>query len=186
MNKTMITGFPRIGENRELKNALENYWSNKTNFKELENVARELRKKHWLDQNNKGIAIISSNDFSYYDTMLDTTVMLNAIPERFRNIEDNTERYFAMARGNDSAVAMEMTKWFNTNYHYIVPELDENVNFQLSPEKSSTNTKKQKISVLKQKSILSGQLLLLDYQKLKTGKTLLFILTERFRFTKNC
>ena len=99
ISKTMITGFPRIGENRDLKKALEGYWSSKTTFEELENAAQELRKKHWLEQKNKGIEYISSNDFSYYDNMLDTSVMLNAIPERFRNIEDDAERYFAMARG---------------------------------------------------------------------------------------
>ncbi len=132
---TLITGFPRIGENRELKKALENFWSKKSTLGELEKVASELRKKHWLEQKNRGIELISVNDFSFYDNMLDTCVMLNVIPERFRNIDDKTERYFAMARGNALSAAMEMTKWFNTNYHYIVPELSKDINFKLNTDK---------------------------------------------------
>jgi 5-methyltetrahydropteroyltriglutamate--homocysteine methyltransferase len=166
----MITGFPRIGENRELKKALENYWSNKISFKELENVARELRKKHWLEQKNKGIDIISSNDFSYYDNMLDTSVMLNAIPERFRNIKDNAERYFAMARGNASAMAMEMTKWFNTNYHYIVPELDESIKFQLNPEKIINEYQEAKDLGIKTKINIIGPITFIGLSKTTNGK----------------
>lgn len=86
----------------------------------MEIVAKGLRKKHWFEQKNRGIEMISCNDFSYYDNMLDTVIMLNAIPERFRKIKNKAERYFTMARGNDQAVAMEMTKWFNTNYHFIL------------------------------------------------------------------
>jgi 5-methyltetrahydropteroyltriglutamate--homocysteine methyltransferase len=133
--KTLITGFPRIGENRELKKALENYWAHKVPFDEVENTARELRKKHWRLQKDAGIDFISSNDFSLYDNMLDTMVMLNAIPQRFAGIADKNERYFAMARGNGKAAAMEMTKWFNTNYHFIVPELSSGMDFHLEPAK---------------------------------------------------
>jgi 5-methyltetrahydropteroyltriglutamate--homocysteine methyltransferase len=133
--KTLINGFPRIGENRELKRALESYWARRAPFKEVEETARGLRKKHWLLQKEAGIDFISSNDFSLYDNMLDTAVMLGAIPERFAGIGDTNERYFAMARGNGGAAAMEMTKWFNTNYHYIVPELSGDLVFQLDGEK---------------------------------------------------
>ena len=133
--KTLITGFPRIGEHRELKKALENYWAGKSTLQDLESAAYEIRKKNWLKQKNAGIDFISSNDFSYYDNMLDTALMLNAVPERFRNIKDRTEKYFAMARGNASSHAMEMTKWFNTNYHYIVPELDNSIEFRLDSSK---------------------------------------------------
>lgn len=169
-NKTMITGFPRIGENRELKNALENCWSNKTTFKELEDVARELRKKHWLEQKSKDIDIISSNDFSYYDAMLDTSVMLNAIPKRFHNIKDNTERYFAMARGNASAVAMEMTKWFNTNYHYLVPELDDSIKFQLNPDKIINEYQEAKTLGIKTKINIIGPITFVGLSKTTNGK----------------
>ncbi len=133
--KTLITGFPRIGENRELKKALENCWNGKISPAELNITASELKRKHWLLQKEAGIDLISCNDFSLYDNMLDTIVMLNAIPQRFRNIQDETERYFAMARGTDKAPAMEMTKWFNTNYHYIVPELCRSMKFTLNASK---------------------------------------------------
>ena len=81
--KTLITGFPRIGSQRELKKALESYWAGKSSIEDLQKIASELRKKNWLYQKNKGIDIISCNDFSFYDNMLDTAFMLNAIPERF-------------------------------------------------------------------------------------------------------
>jgi len=133
--QTLIAGFPRIGKNRELKKALERYWAGKAPIEELQKTSSDLRKEHWLIQKEKGIDFISCNDFSHYDIMLDTAVMLNAIPERFRDIPDKTERYFAMARGSDSAAAMEMTKWFNTNYHYIVPELSRTSRFRLDASK---------------------------------------------------
>ena len=133
--KTLIPGFPRIGEHRELKKALEKYWAGKSPLIDLEQTSRTLRKRHWRVLQNKDIDLIPCNDFSWYDTMLDTIVMLNAIPERFRDIPDPTARYFAMARGTENAVAMEMTKWFNTNYHYIVPELDEHLPFSLNASK---------------------------------------------------
>lgn len=169
-NKTMITGFPRIGENRELKKQLESYWSNKTTFEELENVARKLRRKHWLEQKNRGIDFISSNDFSYYDNMLDTAVMLNAIPTRFRNIKDSAERYFAMARGNATTVAMEMTKWFNTNYHYIVPELDNSMEFQLNPEKIINEYQEAKEIGIKTKINIIGPITFIGLSKTTNGK----------------
>ena len=134
-NKTLITGFPRIGEKRELKKALESYWTGKSSIKKLQKSSSELRKKHWHYQKDKGVDLISCNDFSLYDNILDTIVMLNAIPDRFKKISNKTEQYFAMARGSNSAVAMEMTKWFNTNYHYIVPELNDNMQFSLDASK---------------------------------------------------
>jgi len=131
MSKNYVIGFPRIGEKRELKFALESYWAKKSDFSEVRKVARELKKRHWNYQKDAGIDYISSNDFSYYDNMLDTSVMIGAIPKRFRDIEDKTQRYFSMARGDDSRVAMSMTKWLNTNYHYIVPELSLEDKFSL-------------------------------------------------------
>lgn len=130
MSQKYIIGFPRIGEKRELKFALEDFWANKSSFEEVEAIAKDLRKRHWNYQHDLGIEFIASNDFSYYDGMLDTIVMLGAIPKRFRDIEDKTKRYFTMARGDELRVAMEMTKWFNTNYHYIVPELSIDTPFK--------------------------------------------------------
>lgn len=135
MLPTYVTGFPRIGEKRELKFALEAYWAGKCDFDELQKVAKMLKIRHWDYQKEQGINHISCNDFSFYDLMLDTTVMLGAIPERFVGIEDKTARYFAMARGDENRSAMEMTKWFNTNYHYIVPELHANTKFQVCMSK---------------------------------------------------
>ncbi|MDR2149386.1 MAG: 5-methyltetrahydropteroyltriglutamate--homocysteine S-methyltransferase [Spirochaetaceae bacterium] len=133
--KTLITGYPRIGENRELKKALEAYWAGDIAIDELKKTAALLRKTHWLFQKEAGIDFISVNDFSYYDTMLDTCVMLGAIPQRFRSIADADERYFAMARGNSASWAMSMTKWFNTNYHFIIPELDNSLVFKADSSK---------------------------------------------------
>lgn len=130
MNQTYVTGFPRIGENRELKFALEAFWTHKLPFSEVQNIAKTLREKNWLEQKKHRVDFISCNDFSYYDAMLDTSVMLGAIPKRFLDIEDSIQRYFAMARGDKTHQAMEMTKWFNTNYHYIVPELSTETVFQ--------------------------------------------------------
>ncbi len=129
-----VIGFPRIGEQRELKFALESFWAGKSDFSEVEKVAKELRVRHWGYQKEIGIDLISVNDFSLYDNMLDMAVMLGAIPQRFKNLKDE-ELYFAMARGNKDAVAMEMTKWFNTNYHYIVPELTPNDEYKLDATK---------------------------------------------------
>jgi 5-methyltetrahydropteroyltriglutamate--homocysteine methyltransferase len=135
MPKNSVSGFPRIGEKRELKFALESYWNQKCDFSEVEKTAQELKRRHWNYQKEAGIELISCNDFSYYDLMLDTTVMLGAIPSRFADIDNETERYFAMARGDEQHTAMQMTKWFNTNYHYIVPELSETTDFKLNTTK---------------------------------------------------
>lgn len=124
MSKNYLIGFPRIGEQRELKFALEAYWSKQSSLQKLEVTAKELRRKHWQYQKDAGIEFISCNDFSFYDNMLDTSVMIGAIPERFKELS-GLEQYFAMARGTKKSPAMEMTKWFNTNYHYIVPELSQ-------------------------------------------------------------
>lgn len=134
MSKNYVIGFPRIGEKRELKKVLENYWSKQTDFNEVKYVAEQLKRRHWNYQKEAKIDFISSNDFSYYDNMLDTSILLGAIPKRFENLKDE-ELYFAMARGNEASVAMEMTKWFNTNYHYIVPEISKDTKFKLNSKK---------------------------------------------------
>ena len=132
---TYVVGFPRIGEQRELKKALESYWAGKSTQEELQKTASELRKRHWIYQKNAGIDLISINDFSFYDNMIDAMTMLNAIPDRYKDIDNCMDRYFAIARGDANHKAMEMTKWFNTNYHYIVPELDIDMDFKASIEK---------------------------------------------------
>ncbi|MDD2292341.1 MAG: 5-methyltetrahydropteroyltriglutamate--homocysteine S-methyltransferase, partial [Aliarcobacter sp.] len=134
MQKNYVIGFPRIGEKRELKKVLEKYWAKQSDFGDVKYVASQLKKRHWNYQKEAKIEFISSNDFSYYDNMLDTSILLGAIPKRFENLKDE-ELYFAMARGNETCVAMEMTKWFNTNYHYIVPEISKESTFKLNSDK---------------------------------------------------
>ncbi len=130
-------GFPRIGANRELKRAVERYWAGELAVEELSETAGSLRRRHWELQRDAGIDHIPSNDFSLYDHVLDTALMVGAVPERFGRIESNglLATYFAMARGTPDAPAMEMTKWFDTNYHYIVPELEQGMKFRLTSNK---------------------------------------------------
>lgn len=119
-------GFPRIGENREWKKALEAYWSGKTDEQTLHEQMKMFRLNNLQKQRESGIDLIPVGDFSYYDQMLDLSVMFGLVPQRFGTMVGPVplSTYFAMARGNDAATACEMTKWFNTNYHYIVPELE--------------------------------------------------------------
>lgn len=163
--KTYVVGFPRIGERRELKNVLESYWNRQTDLNSVIETSKTLRKRHWLSQKAMGIDFISSNDFSLYDNMLDTAVMLGAVPERFREIHDDHERYFAMARGSQWAMAMEMTKWFNTNYHYIVPELTTDMRFSLNPQKIIDEYKEAKELGLKTKVNVIGPVTFLALSK---------------------
>ena len=164
MSKNYVLGFPRIGEQRELKKALEAYWSNKSDFLEVETVAKVLKKRHWEYQKDAGVDFIASNDFSYYDTMLDTAVMLGAIPQRFKALKGEA-RYFSMARGNRDAVAMEMTKWFNTNYHYIVPELSLEDEYKLDASKIINEYKEAKALGIKTKINLIGPITFLGLSK---------------------
>ena len=136
--KTNNLGYPRIGSNRELKKANELYWANKITAEDLLAVASTIRKQNWQLQADKGIDLIPSNDFSLYDQVLDLTLTVGAIPERYQEFartNNSLDLYFAMARGaqkeGQDVVAMEMTKWFDTNYHYIVPEFTKNQKFEL-------------------------------------------------------
>ncbi len=164
MSHNYVIGFPRIGEQRELKKALEKYWAKETDFTEVEKVASELKARHWNYQKEAGIDFISSNDFSLYDNMLDTAVMLGAVPARFKGLEKE-DLYFAMARGNKDAVAMEMTKWFNTNYHYIVPELSKEDNYRLNASKIINEYKEAKALGIATKVNLIGPITFLGLSK---------------------
>jgi 5-methyltetrahydropteroyltriglutamate--homocysteine methyltransferase len=165
MIKNSITGFPRIGKGRELKFALEAFWSGKIDEKELQKQAKELRLKNLQYQKEAKIELISSNDFSFYDGMLDTIALLGAIPQRFADIGDKTKQYFAMARGDDKRAAMEMTKWFNTNYHYIVPELSKSTRFSLNADKVINEYKEAKEFGVKTKINLIGAVTFLSLSK---------------------
>ena len=134
-----ILGSPRVGPNRELKRAVEKYWSKKIDRTELESVAATLRKDTWESQAAAGLDSLPVNTFSYYDHMLDQSVLLGTLPPRVAGVADDLDRYFAAARGGtyDGAdiAPLEMTKWFDTNYHYIVPEIGPNTTFTLNPAK---------------------------------------------------
>ncbi|MDR1195977.1 MAG: 5-methyltetrahydropteroyltriglutamate--homocysteine S-methyltransferase, partial [Endomicrobium sp.] len=168
--KTLVTGFPRIGEQRELKKALESYWSGKITPSQLQETASKIRETNWICQKNSGIDLVSVNDFSLYDNMLDTAVMLNAVPERFRHIENELDRYFAMARGTNEIPALEMTKWFNTIYHYIVPELDGNMKFSLNSSKIISEYKEAKKLGITPKINIIGPVTFLALSKNKEGR----------------
>lgn len=138
--QTNNLGYPRIGSNRELKKSSEKYWAGKISVTELIRTGVEIRKSNWELQKKAGIDLIPSNDFSFYDHVLDMSLMLGAIPKRYHKVildKSNSEidLYFAMARGyqknNLDIKAMEMTKWFDTNYHYIVPEFTKDQKFNL-------------------------------------------------------
>jgi 5-methyltetrahydropteroyltriglutamate--homocysteine methyltransferase len=159
----MIThnlGFPRIGVKRELKRAIESYWKGELPEEKLLDTAKTLVKLHWKIQKENGIDLIPVGDFSLYDHMLDTTKALGAVPERFghKGGKIDTETYFDMARGKGDTPAMEMTKWFDTNYHYIVPEFSPDQTFKLSSEKIFEEAKEAIDEGFNVKPVLVGPL----------------------------
>ena len=170
--KTIVLGYPRVGEKRELKKATEKFWKKDISEDEFSDITQRLRKKTWQIQKSKGIDLISSNDFSLYDQVLDMCVTLGCIPERFKNL-NGLEQYFAMARGlQDNGVdvtAMEMTKWFDTNYHYIVPEFVKDQKFALNPDKICNEIKESARLGIKTKPVIIGPItfLLLGKEKVE-------------------
>nr|WP_315219717.1 5-methyltetrahydropteroyltriglutamate--homocysteine S-methyltransferase [uncultured Flavobacterium sp.] len=172
--KTNNLGYPRIGSNRELKRASELYWAGEISAEELIEVGKEIRRQNWKLQSLAGVDLIPSNDFSFYDQVLDLTLTLGAIPDRyneFANTNSSLDLYFAMARGaqknGQDVVAMEMTKWFDTNYHYIVPEFTKNQKFALFSEKIITEFKEANAIGIVTKPVLIGPIsyLLLGKEK---------------------
>ncbi|KAK1566231.1 hypothetical protein QYE76_063264 [Lolium multiflorum] len=141
-----IVGYPRMGPKRELKFALESFWDKKSSAEDLEKVAADLRASIWKQMSEAGIKYIPSNTFSYYDQVLDTTAMLGAVPDRYSwtGGEIGHDTYFSMARGNATVPAMEMTKWFDTNYHFIVPELGPQTKFSYASHKAVSEYKEAK------------------------------------------
>ena len=134
--RTAVIGYPRVGKDRELKFASEKYFKNEIDEKELKATARKLRKENLELQKASGIDFISVNDFSFYDNMLDVAVLFNIIPDRYRELGlSDIDTFFAMARGyqgeKGNVKAFAMKKWFNTNYHYLVPEIDDNTEIKL-------------------------------------------------------
>lgn len=131
-------GFPRIGLKRELKKAQENYWAGKISQQELLETGRELRARHWEQQKQAGVDLVPVGDFAWYDHVLTTSLLLGNVPPRHQNPDGaiDLDTLFRIARGRaptgEPAAAAEMTKWFNTNYHYIVPEFQQGQEFKLS------------------------------------------------------
>ncbi len=135
MARTHILGFPRIGERRELKFAQEAFWRGESSEAALRDVAAQLRRRHWQLQAGAGLDTVATGDFAWYDQMLSLTALLGALPRRFGfdPAQLTLAQYFELARGNREQPAMEMTKWFDTNYHYLVPELDADTTFDGGP-----------------------------------------------------
>lgn len=129
-----VLGLPRVGPRRELKRATESYWAGRIDATALHAVARDLRRAQWVELRSAGLDSIPVGTFSYYDQVLDTAVLLGALPPRVAGIADPLDRYFAAARGTDTVEPLEMTKWFDTNYHYLVPEIGADTVFSLHPE----------------------------------------------------
>lgn len=159
--QTSVIGFPRIGTLRELKFASEKYFRKEIDSEELLQTAEALRKTHWNTQKNAGIDFISSNDFSFYDMVLDTAAMLGIIPKRYKELHlSQLDTYFAMARGyqgdSGDVRALAMKKWFNTNYHYIVPEIEDDTKIELSGYKLCEEYEEAKALGIETKPVVIG------------------------------
>lgn len=168
--KSAVIGFPRVGKLRELKFASEKYFRGEIDAEALKATAGELKKEHWEWQKEAGIGYISSNDFSFYDGMLDTAVLLNVIPECYRRLGlSGLDTYFAMARGYQGEAgdvpALAMKKWFNTNYHYLVPEVEEHTKLKLVGEKPFDEYLEAKNAGIKTKPVLIGAFTFLKLAK---------------------
>lgn len=171
---TSVIGYPRIGYLRELKFALEAYFKGEKTEDEIKALAKELRKEHLTTQKNAGIEFISSNDFSFYDNTLDQAVLLNIVPKRYRELElSDLEKYFAIARGyqgeKGNVKALAMKKWFNTNYHYIVPEFEDDTKIELVGTKPFDEYTEAKQLGIETKPVLIGPFTLLKLIRF-TGK----------------
>lgn len=175
---TSVIGYPRIGSLRELKFALEAYFKGEKTEDEIKALAKELRKEHLTTQKNAGIEFISSNDFSFYDNTLDQAVLLNIVPKRYRELElSELEKYFAIARGyqgkKGNVKALAMKKWFNTNYHYIVPEFEDDTKIELVGTKPFDEYTEAKQLGIETKPVLIGPFTLLKLIRF-TGKKGIF------------
>ena len=164
-----VTGSPRIGPKRELKRATESYWKGKTSRSELEKVAATIRRDTWAQLAAAGLDSVPINTFSYYDQMLDTAVLLGALPARVQAVSDDLDRYFAAARGNGDIAPLEMTKWFDTNYHYIVPEIGPKTKFSLHPEKLLSELKEAQDQGIPARPVVIGPVTFLLLSKAVDG-----------------
>ena len=174
--KTTIIGYPRIGTLRELKFASEKYFRGEISSQELQNTAKELRRTHLLTQQSAGIDLIPTGDFSFYDNMLDTAVLLNAVPERYAALKlPALDEYFAMARGyqgnNGDVKALAMKKWFNTNYHYMVPEISRDTEIKLNGTKPFDEYAEAKALGINAKPVVIGAFTFLRLARYTDGSS---------------
>ncbi len=156
-----IPGYPRIGKRRELKRALEGYWSGKRSAAELQETATGVRRANWATQQDAGLDLVPVNDFSFYDQVLDTSALVGAVPERFGRSGEKVDLdlLFAMARGGSGAQAahaQDLTKWFDTNYHYLVPELRAGQTFRLASDKPFAELAEAQAAGVPAKPVLLG------------------------------
>src|SRR3989454_4164660 len=169
-------GFPPLGAHRELKRATEGYWNGKVSKTELLAVGRELRAAHWGLQRAAGMDLVPSNDFSFYDRVLDTCALVGAVPPRYGGGggQVDLDAYFAMARGAQQrgrdVTAMEMTKWFDTNYHYIVPEFDRGQAFRLASHKPIDEFQEAKALGITTRPVRTGPVTFLRLGRAGTGR----------------
>ncbi|MER6821249.1 5-methyltetrahydropteroyltriglutamate--homocysteine S-methyltransferase [Streptomyces cellulosae] len=156
--RATVYGYPRQGPDRELKKAIEGYWKGRVTADALHATAAEIRRSNWRQLADAGVNEVPTGDFSYYDHVLDTTVMVGAIPERHRAAVDANaiDGYFAMARGTQDVAPLEMTKWFDTNYHYLVPELGPNTVFAADSTKQVAELKEALAHGLAARPVLVG------------------------------
>ncbi len=164
--QTSVIGYPRIGTLRELKFALEKYFRKEITAAELQATAKELRATHWQSQKAAGIDFIPSNDFSFYDIVLDSAFLFNIVPDRYKKLElSELDTYLAMARGyqgeSGDVKALAMKKWFNTNYHYIVPEIEDDTEVKLTGDKLIREYKEAKENGIETKPMITGAYTLL-------------------------
>lgn len=178
-------GFPRVGPKRELKKAVEAFWKKEVSLDELQAEAKRIRAENWTFQKEQGIDQVPSNDFSFYDHILDTVALLGAVPARygFKGGNVDIDTYFAMARGGREGAlkdvpAMEMTKWLDTNYHYIVPELDAATNFKLASSKIFDEFAEAKAHGITTRPVLVGPVSFLLLGKMKDHSEALALLPK--------
>src|SRR5690606_29001583 len=185
-NMTTVTnlGFPRIGIRRELKRALEAFWRGDATATQLQEQARDLRHRHWQLQHAAGADVVPCGDFSLYDHVLDTAFLLDAIPQRYRALADADplQGYFAMARGVQKdgvdLPALEMTKWFDTNYHYLVPELEATQAFRLRGDKPVAEFLEATAAGVRARPVLLGPVSFLLLSKTVDGSERLALLPQ--------
>ena len=175
--KTGVIGYPRVGELRELKFITEKYFRKEVSLEELQKTAKEIREKQWKLQKENGIDFISSNDFSFYDGVLDTAFLINAVSDEYKDLSlSKIDTYFVAARGyqgNEGDVkALSMRKWFNTNYHYMVPVLDDNTILKLNDDKIFNEFNEALALGIKTKAVLVGPFTFLKLAKYNGKKNL--------------